>query len=107
MIEGRKVSHPWFGVTDAGDLPSAIAHAVGINGGVEAGEVEPGSPASAAGMTSNDILVSFDGKQVDSPGDLVADVNACTLGDRVPITYVHNGRTVSTTVKLTDEPVNG
>lgn len=107
MIDGNEVTHPWLGLTDASDVPSAMAHALGLVAGVEAGAVETGSPAGAAGMRSDDILIAFDGKPVDSTGTLVAYLNSCYPGANVPITYVHDGRSVTTDVKVGNEPNSG
>lgn len=107
MIDGERVTHPWLGVTNATDVPSSMAHTLGLQGGVQAGVVEPGSPAQAAGIHSDDILVAFAGQSLDSTGSLVAALNSCPPGHRVPVTYVHDGRTITTTIAILDEPAGG
>ncbi|HMC39968.1 MAG TPA: PDZ domain-containing protein, partial [Acidimicrobiales bacterium] len=104
MIDGISLSHPWLGITDAGDLPSVLAHKLGLDGGVQAGAVANGSPAAQAGMRANDILTSLGGKTVTSTGALLAEVSTCIPGTAVPMTYVHDGKTVQTTVKMAEEP---
>lgn len=107
IIEGQRVTHPWLGISDASDVPSAMAHSLGVPGGVQAGIVDTGSPAAAAGLHSDDVLVSFAGKPVDSVGALVAALNSTDPGRRVSITYVHDGRTYSAQVTLANEPPTG
>lgn len=104
IIDGTAPTHPWIGVSDAESVPSAVAHQLGIDGGVQAGTVSPGSPASKAGLRANDVITSFAGKPVVSVGALVAQINGCTPGQAVPVTYVHGGRTVHTKVEVANEP---
>lgn len=104
MIDGISPTHPWLGVSDTEDVPSTMAHQLGVVGGVQAGAVATTSPAGAAGMRADDIITSLDGKPVVSTGALLAQVESCIPGRTVPITYVHAGRTVNTTVRVADEP---
>ena len=104
LIEGRPVTHPWLGVTNTLDVPSTMAHQLGLSGGVQAVSVTPSSPAARAGMRSYDIVTALNGKSVDSTGALVAMVNACPPGTVVPLTYMHDGRSVSAQIKVGEEP---
>ena len=104
LIDGNPLTHPWLGVTDVLDVPTTLAHQLGLSGGVQAVTVAPGSPAALAGMHSYDIVTALNGKSVDSTGALVALVNACPPGTVVPITYVHNGRTVTAQIRVGEEP---
>lgn len=104
IIEGGQLTHPWLGVTDAEDLPSVMARQLGLTGGVQAGVVSPSSPAGQAGIHADDVITSLDGKPVLSTGDLMAQLNSCTPGRTVPISYVHSGRTVQTSVRIGNEP---
>ena len=106
FINGVAPSHPWLGVTNAIDVPSGMAHQMGIFGGVIAGAVTGTGPAGQAGVRPNDIITSVDGKAAYSTGALVADVSQCTAGHPVPITYLHSGRTVRTMVRVGNEPAD-
>jgi S1-C subfamily serine protease len=104
LIDGIPLTHPWLGVIDADDVPSVMARQLGLAGGVQVGTVLPHTPASAAGMQSNDIITSLGGRPVTSIGALVAQVSTTAPGTIVPITYVHQGRSVQTKVKMGEEP---
>lgn len=104
LIEGQRVSHTWLGVTDSEDVPATVAHQLGLTGGVEVGSVSPGSPAGAAGVRAHDIITAFDGKPLTSTGSLVAALAGLDPGHKAALTYLHDGHTVSTTVRLADEP---
>lgn len=107
LINRDRVSHPWLGVSNSEDVPSVMAHQLGLTGGVVAGQVTPGSPAGAAGLEDHDIITGFNGKPMTSTGSLVAALVKLNPGARVPMTYIHSGRTVSTTVVLSDQPADG
>jgi putative serine protease PepD len=104
FINRASPSHPWVGITNAEDLPSVMAHQLGLDGGVQAGTVTPRSPAGQTGMRSNDIVTSFDGQPVSTTGALIAEMNACIPGHMVPITYIHAGHSVQTLLRVTNEP---
>jgi S1-C subfamily serine protease len=106
IIDRAPLTHPWLGVSDAGDLPSATAHQMGVPGGVQAGAVAPGSPAGQAGLRPADVITTFDGKPVSSTGALVSDISVCVPGKVVPMTYVHDGRTVQAAVRIGEEPAD-
>jgi S1-C subfamily serine protease len=104
IIDGARLTHPWLGITDAGDLPSVTARQLRLSGGVQAGAVSRSSPAGRAGMQSNDIIVSLNGQPVTATVQLMAQMSDCVPGDRVALTYVHSGRTVATVVQMGEEP---
>lgn len=107
MISGQKVTHAWLGVSNAEDVPSTMAHQLGLTGGVEAGQVAPGSPASRAGIGAHDIITAFNGKPLTSTGTLVSTLARLDPGAKVSLTYLHNGRSYATTVQLAQEPADG
>ena len=104
MIDGSTPTHPWLGIANAEDVPSTMAHQLGMDAGVQAGQVSSQSPAAQAGMHRSDIITSLDGKPVVSTGGLLAQVNSCIPGRSVPMTYVHDGRTVRASVRVGEEP---
>lgn len=106
IIDGIPLTHPWLGVIDADDVPSVMAHQLGLAGGVQAGTVVPRSPASVAGLQSTDVITSLGGRPVTSTGALVAQVSTTAPGTVVPMTYVHDGRTMQAKVKMGEEPAD-
>ncbi len=107
LINGQKVTHAWLGVSNAEDVPSTMAHQLGLVGGVEAGQVAPGSPASRAGIQAHDIITAFNGKPLTSTGTLVSTLAGLNPGSKVTLTYLRGGRSLSTTVQLAQEPADG
>jgi S1-C subfamily serine protease len=104
MLDGLKVDHPWLGVSDAADLSSAVARQLGLSGGAQVGQVIPGSPASRAGMSPNDIITAFNGIPVTSTGALTRVLAQCTPGKQTPISFIHMGLTRTATVLVSDQP---
>ena len=107
LIDGRRPTHAWMGVENSADVPSAMAHQMGVPGGVQIGTVEEGSPADRAGLQASDIITDFDGRPLLSTGDLVAEMAACQPGRSVAVTYVHAGHTAHTAVHLAEESAAG
>jgi serine protease Do len=62
--------------------------------------VEKGSPADKAGVEATDIIVGFDGKQVDSSTDLPRIVGSTRPGSTVPVEVWRKGATKKLTVTV-------
>ena len=60
-------------------LPPRLARELGRKAGVEVVEVVPGSPAAAADLRPEDLIVAVD----DRPVDLVDDIQRLLVGDRI------------------------
>jgi serine protease Do len=66
----------------------------------------PGGPAAKAGLRVGDVIVAFDGKTVNSSGDLGAAIEARRPNDRVSVTVVHQDGTRQTfTITLGVRPL--
>jgi len=68
--------------------------------GVLVGFVEKGSPADKAGLRTDDVLLTFDKKDVVSPEQLVDMVRGEKPGSKVALGLVRGGKTVSADVTL-------
>jgi serine protease Do len=80
LIRDGEVRRPVLGVAARGeDLEPAAARAAGHPRGVRVLEVVTGSPAEAAGLARDDLLVAAGGAPVETLDDLV---RAMVLGDR-------------------------
>jgi serine protease Do len=66
--------------------------------------VEPGSPASTAGLANGDVVVSAGGKKVDSPEALQAVVRQHRPGEKLNLVVRRGARSLSTTVVLAEMP---
>ena len=107
MVANETVQHPWLGVTQTVDLPSAFARQKGISGGASVYAVATGSPAERAGISASDVIVSLDGAAVGSAGALAAILARSPTGQAVPIAFLHDDRLISTTVSLLPAPASG
>lgn len=100
LIAGKKVTHPFLGVSSATVTPGA-AQAFGLSApnGALVQSVTSGSPAAAAGIRVGDIIVKFDGKTIASTEDVFAAVQASQVGVAIPVVVSRPSGTV--TVKVT------
>ena len=69
-----------------------------ISKGAAIGEVVPRSPAAAAGLTGQDVIVGIDAQAVGSPKDVIAIVAAHRPGDHIVVHILdsHDGHRANT-----------
>lgn len=110
LESGGSVRYAYLGVSIE-PLTTALADSLGVEGGQGAyvAEVQPGSPAEAAGLKggangTGDVIVAVDGQQVDSPESLTAIISQKAPGDRVELEIVRNGQTQTVTATLGERP---
>jgi len=72
-----------------------------VEGGARIAGTKPGSGAAEAGLQPNDLITSIDGWRVRCWSDLVQAVRHCQIGERVPLTFLHNGKKKSAEVVIT------
>lgn len=87
---------PGFTTADLGALSSVTT------GGAKVKGVRRGSPAAKANLQRGDIIVQFNGNNVDNDDHLVAQVGLTPLGSRVPMIIYRDGKRYRTEVQLTD-----
>lgn len=90
LMQGRKVSHPALGVSVT----------TGENGGALVSVVTANSAAAKAGLQQGDVVTKVDGKVIEESDDLVAAVQAGTVGQKMSITFTRNGAERTVTVTL-------
>lgn len=103
LITNGRATHPWLGVT-GGDITPEAAAEFGIEQGALMIEIVPGSPADRAGIRPNDVVVSFEGEDIESMDDLVVAIRQHRVGDEVDLVVVREARRVSITATLGDKP---
>jgi putative serine protease PepD len=92
LMAGRKVSHPALGVSVT----------TAENGGALVSSVTPNSAAAKAEMQQGDVITAVDGKAVSESDDVVAAVQAGTVGQKMTIDFTRDGAKKQVTVVLTE-----
>jgi len=119
LEKNGKVLHAYLGVSTA-QLSNQDAQDLNLptDKGALVQRVVPGGPAAKAGLragnttTQNglviggDLIVKIDGKQISTPDDVVAAVNAHKPGDKVQVQFYRDGKLKSATVTLGNRPAN-
>ena len=67
-------------------------------------EVSPGSPAEAAGLMVDDLILDFAGQRFRSPDEVFAMIRQGQPGMKVKITVLRNGQTIVITATLGQRP---
>lgn len=95
MIDHGETTYAELGVTF--DQGSSVIGAVIADG---SGSVESGGAADEAGLEPGDVIVTFDGRRVNSHGELQAMVRDRAPGDEVELEYERDGERETVTVTL-------
>ena len=61
----------------------------------------PGGPASKAGLRAGDLIVTFDGRTITTPEELIVAIRSKNVGDKVVIEYKRAGKSYTTSLTLT------
>jgi len=72
--------------------------------GAHVNTVAPGGPAARAGIRKDDVIVSLDGKPVDSMNGLIESLLQKNVGDRVVVGLLRSGSRLNVTVTLAARP---
>lgn len=78
------------------DLTRDLAEAFDIEAqqrGVVVAEVQPGSAADKAGLKAGDIVISVDGKAIESSAQLRNEIGRRRIGEAIKLTILRDGRT--------------
>jgi S1-C subfamily serine protease len=105
MRDGR-VRRAWIGIAGgARPLPPRVAATVGRDRAIEVVEVVDGSPAAAAGLHAEDLIVGVDGVPVRGVDDLQRLMTGERIGVSVALDVVRDG--VSRVVELVPRELDG
>jgi putative serine protease PepD len=94
IIAGKKVQHAFVGV----ELAGASA------GGAQISVVQPGTPATTAGLQPGDLITAIDGKAVATTDAFIATIDNYSPGQTVTLTITRSGQTKEIKVKLGVRP---
>jgi putative serine protease PepD len=91
IIKGVAVQHPYLGI---GVVTASN------NGGAQVQQVTSGSPAASAGLKVGDVVTAYNGHAVHTSDDLVNDVQAGNVNDKVTLTVQRSGSSTQVGVTL-------
>jgi len=105
LAKGEKLAWGWLGVQMA-DISLEQATALGIfpAKGVVVSSVLPGQPAARGGIQKQDVILSVNDNQVESPRDVVRMVGGLEAGRVVHLVILRNGNTMQLSFPLGARP---
>jgi serine protease Do len=107
LIKYGSSSRPWLGIRMTTVTPTIkLRYSLSVDQGVFIVEVIENSPADKAGLKANDVIIRFEGEQVDTADDLRLAILEHSPGDSVEIVFVRGTDQLSTTVTLGEMPAN-
>ena len=98
----HKVSRGSIGVEFSAVANPAVLRVYGVKNGVPISNVRPDTPASKAGLQSEDTITAVNGKNVKSGDELVSLISASKPGSKLNVTYIRNGQEKQATVVVAD-----
>jgi S1-C subfamily serine protease len=105
LITTGKVVHVWLGI-EGRDVDGQTAKQLGVPGGAMVQNVLEDSPADDAGLEAKDVILSVDGKEVDSMSALIVTLRSHDPGDKVRLGVLRDGKRQAMTVTLAKRPEN-
>lgn len=101
LIAGKPVQHAFLGIR-YGTLTPQLAQQYNINAdhGLVVLEVQAGTPAAQAGLKPGDVILSFDGHDMNQVEDLIAVLHQHAPGDTVPVVIERNNQQQTLQVTL-------
>ncbi len=105
LIDTGEVNSGFLGI-EGQDVTAEAAEAFGVPEGAVIVNVTEGSAAAQAGLQAEDVIVGFDGEEIDSMLGLSSRVILRQPGDEVTVRYVRDGEERQTTVTLGERPAS-
>ena len=105
LVDKGYVARPYLGVT-LFDKPTAAryGYSLSIDRGVYIFQVAIGSPADRAGLQRDDVILSIDGKEVNSVSETRAAISSHKVGDTVKVVFIRNREQHTMDVVLQEMP---
>ncbi len=76
----------------------------GADHGAQIQQIDPSGPAGRSGFQAGDVIVKFDGRDVYTSDELLAQLVTHQPGDQVPVTVMRSGRSVDLTLTIGEAP---
>jgi len=108
LIDRGRVQRGWIGVA-LQPMSAELAQAMGrpdTKGAIVA-RVYPGSPAEAAGLAQNDVIVAFDGAPVEDYHHLQRMSSEAEVGRKVKVDFVRRREKKTVEMKVAEAPDTG
>ncbi len=107
LIADGQVVYPFFGITYKTINWQISAQAdLSVDNGVYISAISAGGPAEAAGLQPGDIVVSIDGVAIDEQNAFAEVLFTHQPGDSVAVEVMRGNEPFSTTLTLTERPVD-
>lgn len=105
LVEKGYVARPYLGITPF-DKPTAAryGYSLSIDKGVYVFQVALGSAADRAGLQRDDVILSINGREVNSVSEIRAEINSHKVGDTIKVTYVRDRTSHTVDVVLQEMP---
>ncbi|MET0265144.1 MAG: DegQ family serine endoprotease [Duganella sp.] len=86
------------------EVNKEVAESLGLKNakGAAVGMVEPGGPADKAGVKAGDIILKFNGTQINSSSDLPRVVGGTTIGSKATVTVWRKGQQLDLSVNVVE-----
>jgi serine protease Do len=107
LIKNGKVQRAYLGV-GIQPLDQDLADQLNVStpGGALVTDVQPDSPAAAAGLQSQDVITQFNGTPITSHRQLSAVVGRTPIGKSVPVVVYRDGKELKLKVTVREAPAN-
>ena len=99
IIATGSARHSWLGVEGA-DLDATNAKDIGVSGGAKVTKVVDNSPASLAGLQSDDVITALDGSKVTSMSAFVVALRGHHPGDSITLEILRGTAPQTMTITL-------
>jgi len=105
LVQDGYVIRPWLGVGVSTVSQYLIRkYDLAVDEGAFVREVVAGSPADEAGLEVDDVIVTFEDKEITTGGELVQAIHSYQIGQLVEITYWRGNTKTTTYTTLAESP---
>lgn len=106
LIRYGEVRRGWIGLVEIGAITTRVARELGVPDaqGVIVHSLLRGSPAHAAGLEPGDVIVSYNGRPVEDPSQLVRFIADSAIGSTVRVEVLRGGRRRELRIQVGQEP---
>lgn len=101
LIAGQAAAHASFGLA-LSNVPDDQVSKYGLtdNHGAYVNSITPSGPAEIAGIVPNDIIISYDGEEIDNAQDMLYKIRASVINDTKEIKILREGKEMTLSIKV-------